>query len=136
MHVNNRAHLPSVSDTVTGEDIKRRRVAAGLDLAELAREARVSRTTLTNIEAGGSARDASFGKVLRALEEAEDEGGDVRVVPSEPPEVEVIEFEVEGAFGVRVIKARGPITAHETLRNDVIAIIQGIQSRAGESQAE
>lgn len=128
------AHLPVVNGTVTGEDIKRRRIAAGLDQAELAREAGVGRTTLHNIEAGAGARGSSLGKIIRALEAAEAESGVVRTVPSEPPEVEMIEFEIEGAFGVKVVRARGPRDDHDILREDVIAIIRSIQQ--GESEPD
>lgn len=131
MYVEKRAESPIVSGKVTGEEIRRRREAAGLDIAELAREAEVSRTTLHSIEAGGGARGSSYGKVLRALEAAEAENGGVQVVPSETPDVEMIEFQVEGDFGVKVV-VRGPISSHETLRADVAEIIRSIRKGSGE----
>lgn len=66
-----------------------------------------------------------LGKVLRALEEAEEESG-VQLVPSEAPDTETIEFEVEGLTGIKVVRARGPRADREQLREDVIAIIRAV----------
>lgn len=122
-------------DAPIGAQIRARRLAAGLEQAELAREAGVGRTTLHNIESGVSRNPTKLGRVLRALEAAEEESG-VLVVPSEKPETETIEFEVEGlwASSVRVVRARGPKADREQLREDVIAIVRGI-SQGQESQS-
>jgi transcriptional regulator with XRE-family HTH domain len=119
------ADLSTVVDSPLGEEIRRRRDAIGLTQTELALEAGIGRTTLHNIETGVSRNPRKLGKVLRALEAAEAESG-VHVVPSETPETETIEFEVEGLMGVKVVRARGPRADRAQLREDVIAIIQAV----------
>lgn len=114
-----------------GAEIIRRREAVGLDQAALAREAGVGRTTLHNIEAGGSPRATTRLKLMRALEAAEAESG-VVLAASQTPEVEMIEFQVEGDFGVKVT-VRGPVADHETLRADVAEIIRSIRENDGRS---
>jgi transcriptional regulator with XRE-family HTH domain len=128
------AHLSAVVDKSLGGKIRDRREAVGLDQAQLAREAGIGRTTLHNIETGVSGKPTTIAKVLRALEAAEEESG-VQIVPSEKPETETIEFEVEGLMGVKVVRARGPKADREQLREDVIAIIQAISQGESRQQA-
>lgn len=55
-----------------GEAVKRRRVAVGMDIAQLARRAGVSRTTIYDFEAGRTEpRASSVAKIQRALTVAE-----------------------------------------------------------------
>lgn len=126
MHAPEKADLTPVGDEVEGQEVARRREATGLDVAKLAREAGISRTTLYEFEQGKTNPHVSTRKkILDALTAAEEESG-VQVVPSEAPDVETIEYEVEGLMGVKVVRARGPRADREQLREDVIAIIQAI----------
>lgn len=131
MYAAEKADLAPVAEGSLGEEIRRRREAVGLDQSELAREATIGRTTLHNIETGVSGKPATLAKVLRALAAAEAESG-VQVASSEAPDVEMIEFEVAGDFGVKVV-VRGPISEHETLRADVAEIIRSIREGTGKT---
>jgi transcriptional regulator with XRE-family HTH domain len=106
-----------------GREIERRRKALGMDVAPFAREAGVSRTTLAAIEAGTvDPRDKSLAKILRALDQLEDEGG----VAPRSEAIETIEFTVEGDFGVKVT-VRGPIRDRGELEQSVANIIRSIR---------
>lgn len=126
MEDDDKAHLSPVVNGEVGKEIRQRRQALGLEQTELAKEAGIGRTTLHNIETGVSRNPTKLGRVLRALEAAEAESG-VDIVPSERPDLETITFEVEGAFGINVIRAKGPREDRETLRDDVIAILRSVQ---------
>jgi transcriptional regulator with XRE-family HTH domain len=127
MRVENKADSSSVVVRI-GEALRQRREAIGLDIAQLAREAHVSRTTLHHLEDGKTKKPSTsvLKKLLDALDAAEAESGVTQVVPSEAPNVEMIEFEVAGDFGVKVV-VRGPVSEHETLRADVSEIIRSIR---------
>jgi transcriptional regulator with XRE-family HTH domain len=94
-----------------------------MDVAPFAREAGVSRTTLAAIEAGTvDPRDKSLAKILRALDQLEDEGG----VAPRSEAIETIEFTVEGDFGVKVT-VKGPIRDRGELEQSVANIIRSIR---------
>ena len=89
-----------------GAQVKARRERLGMTIQDLAKEAAVSRDTLSDLESGTKDfRRLTLAKVQKALDRIEEEAGiDTPVVES--TEEGLIEFEVEGD---RVI-VRGPVT--------------------------
>jgi transcriptional regulator with XRE-family HTH domain len=122
-----RAQSADVADE--GNRIRERRLRLGVPKLELARLADVDRGTLANIEAGGHYRRESFLSVSDALSRLEEEAG----IDAPPPlqvaatsEPGIVEFTVEGDFGVRVV-VRGPIANVEDLEQSVARIVTSIR---------
>lgn len=106
--------------------LTRRRERLGWSKSRLAEAAGVDRATLAAIESGSKDyRQDSLRKVTEALSAGEHELGiDAPAVEANGPEL--IEYEVTGDFGVRVV-VRGPVANHEILAGDVARIIRSIQ---------
>ena len=111
-----------------GARMRARRERIGWDVKRLATEAGVHRTTLAALEAGEGTRGTTRAKVEKALTDAEHEMG-ISGMPTESTSIQpgLIEFEITGDFGVRVV-ARGPIANHEVLAADVARIIRDIRA--------
>lgn len=109
-----------------GDQVRARRERLGMDKVDLAREAGVSRDTLAAIEAGLGFRHSSLAKIYKALEDAEAEAGyDAKPLPlALVAEVDdVMEFRVEGNFGVSVV-VRGPVRDAAQLEESVARLIR------------
>lgn len=102
-----------------GDRIKARRERLGMHKIELAKEAGVSRDTVTDIESGKGFQAATLAKIERALEQAEEEAG-IEAPPLPAAETGLIEFEVEGD---RVI-VRGPVADKDALVEMVAKLIR------------
>lgn len=96
--------------------IQVRRENLGVTKAELAREAGVSRTTLTDIEAGKGFQRSTFVRIDRALRKLEEEYGHNAPPPPQPSAQENrIAFEVELPDGrIARIVTRGDAPPEET----------------------
>lgn len=105
-----------------GPRIKARRERLGMTIQQLAREAGVSRDTLSDMESGTKDfRRLTLTKVQRALDEAEAEAGiDAPEVVESADEGQLVEFEVEGN---RVI-VRGPVANADELAAMVARLIR------------
>lgn len=99
-----------------------------MKIGELAEEAGVSRDTLSDLERGSTkSTEVTVSRVVSALEASEREAGN-KAAPVAPvgQSAGMMEFEVTGDFGVRVI-VRGPVTDHDILASDVARIMRSIR---------
>jgi transcriptional regulator with XRE-family HTH domain len=122
------AESADVSDE--GDRIRERRNRLGESKQGLARLAGVDRGTLANIEAGGHYSRDSYKAVSDALSQLELETG----VSAPPPAVNLnsgngglIEFELEGDFGVRAV-VRGPIADAEAVERAAARFVERIRA--------
>lgn len=112
-----------------GAAIARRMDRLNMTKSELAEKAGVSRSTLYKVLGDhDGAEERSYGKAERALdraehEHAEEHGGADAIVSTEQG---LIEFEVTGDFGVRVV-ARAPVENAAELEASVGRLIRDIR---------
>lgn len=122
------ARLSAVDDD-SGARIAQRREDLGMSVKSLAERAGIDRGVLTRIEKGQGARTTSVRLVERALDELEHEMGiDVPSVVAQPvgdPEGGLVEFTVEGHFGVKAV-VKGPIRDIDKLQEAVGRLIAGM----------
>lgn len=112
--------------TNEGADVKARRERLGLDRVDLAREAGVSVDTLRDFEEGvTNARGSTISKITGKLADIEAEASMSARGGS------LMEFEVTGDFGVRVV-VKGPVTDAHALEEAVARLVRDIRSRQGE----
>jgi DNA-binding XRE family transcriptional regulator len=118
---------------VTGDRFRERRDRLNLTQDQLAEEAGVSRDTVRHVEqdrAGKTSR-RRVGEALTRLEfEARGEaaaGATGATVAGERPEPHLIEFEVTGDFGVRVV-VKGPVDNAAELEASVARLIRDMKS--------
>lgn len=125
---------PSVALVMTdaiGRRIRERRTRLGMPVNALAKRAGVDRGRLAAIEEGGAnPRASTVGAIERALDELEAEMGiDADLPPGArrigPPEEGLVEFIVEGNFGVRAV-VKGPIGNIEELQRAAAELIAGM----------
>jgi transcriptional regulator with XRE-family HTH domain len=114
-----------------GEQLRARREALGMDVAPLAKELGVNRQTLTAIENGQGYRQKTLSKILNGLDRLEAEAG-ITKPATRPMEAGMIEFEVSGDFGVKVV-VRGPVSDAQALEASVTRIIHNIRTEKGET---
>lgn len=120
------------------EELRRRREKLGLSKSALAREAKVNRDTLGDIERGFGFQAATMEKLTRALDRLEAEAG--FGVPSGPqpigdPAERLVTFEVTDLDGYTFV-VRGPIEDIEVLREQARALVHGSEmakKRTGQS---
>lgn len=119
-------HLPAMST-----EFFERRARLHMTQDELAEEAGVNRDTVGAVESGrgsiGSRR-----KVDEALTRLEHDAGlppigSARHVPAEPATPHLIEFEVTGDFGVRVV-VKGPVENAAELEASVVRLIRDMKT--------
>lgn len=108
-----------------GQRIEERRLRLKLNKSELAREADVHRDTLADIEAGKGFQAATLAKIDDTLTRLEEEAG-LNVDPRREPETSMIEFEVSGDFGVKVV-VRGPVGDADALERSVERLVRNIR---------
>jgi transcriptional regulator with XRE-family HTH domain len=122
-------------DAETGNDVQRRRMRLGLSIKDLAERAGIDRGSLSALEKGTSTvRLSTVGSVLRALEDLEAEYGydDEEPQPEDSAGSDLVEFEVAGNFGVRVV-VKGPVRDRAELEESVLRLISRMQ-QAEQSQ--
>jgi transcriptional regulator with XRE-family HTH domain len=127
------ARLSAVEDDSAGGRIRARRKRLGMTIGALADHAKVDRDTLSAWERGVTdPHTSTAGKVERALDELEHElGMDLPSVVSQPvpvgdPDEGMVEFTVEGVYGVRSVVVKGPIRDIAELRRAVSDLIAGM----------
>lgn len=116
-----------------GEAIKRRMEALGMGPSDLAEEAGLSRGQVYRLfKDEPNVREQSYTAAERALDRIEFEhghnGGPDAIVSTEHG---LIEFEVTGDFGVRVV-VKGPIESASELEESVARLIKDIRRGPGE----
>lgn len=116
-----------------GHEIRERRERHKLTKSALARKVGIHRDTLTDIEAGAGYQDATMAKILEGLDELDEEAGLVDQPESATAvELALVEFEVFGPIGVRVV-VKGPIKDIEALERSVTKLVQAIRSERDET---
>lgn len=113
----------------SGDEFRARRAAIGISVSALAKRAGVDRGSLANLEAGHDVRDTTTAAVERTLAELEHELGiDVpsQVAPA-AAEPHMMEFEVSGDFGVRVV-VKGPVENAAELEASVARLIRAMRA--------
>lgn len=105
-----------------------------MDVVDLAEVAGVNRDTIAAIEKGKGFRTSSLTKIERALGQLEEEMGiDTPITPSNP--TGLVEFEVTGDFGVRVV-VRGPVADLPELQRSVAELVRGMKSRSDDDHGD
>lgn len=124
-------HMPRPEDVA---QVRPRRNRLGMKINELAQEAGISRDTLSDLEAGNKKpQPDTVNKVLTALDRIEREVGlNPETTPLPPgvrpvgdPTYDLVEFTIEGNFGVRAV-VRGPISDIDALRKAAADLIAGM----------
>lgn len=112
-----------------GQEIQRRRKAIGIDVAPFAKEAGVSRTTVTKVEAGEvEPRDKSLHKIIDALDRLEHEGGrDIRA--AEPTSGGLVTFRAQGVFGAADVTVAGPVENTAELAEQFARLLDNLRRR-------
>lgn len=120
--------LSAVNDD-SGAQMRARRKRLGMTIGALAERADVHRDTLSAIERGESdPQTSTAGRIERALDELEHEMGmDLPSVvrPIGDPDAGLVEFTVEGHFGVRAV-VKGPIKDIDKLQAAVAKLMAGM----------
>lgn len=116
-----------------GEAIKRRMEAIGMNPGDLAGAADISRSLLYRVfRDEPNLREQSYTSLERTLDRIEFENGHGTPDPVAPADHGLIEFEVTGDFGVRVV-VKGPIENAAELEESVARLIKDI--RGGKDEA-
>lgn len=121
----------SIVDT-SGRTVRERRNRLGMSQAELAHEAGVNRDTIGALEKGESVRHSTVRIVGEALDRLEAEAA-TPAPDAEQGEAHVMEFEVSGDFGVRVV-VRGPVGDAEALEASVARLVRNIRESGADSE--
>lgn len=111
----------------TGGDVHARRTAIGMSVSALAKRAGVDRGSLAALEEGRTVRDTTVAAVLRTLSELEHEMGMDVPEPAPPAQPHLMEFEVTGDFGVRIV-VKGPVEDAAELEASVARLIRDMRS--------
>lgn len=123
-----RADLPDMSNE--GSQVRARRERLGMGIRDLAREAGVSRDTLSDMESGTKDfRQTTLAKVMRALDRIEEEAGFDAPPPATEESGHVVRFEVKGVYGADALVVEGPIEDIAELEAAVDRIMRRIQGR-------
>lgn len=120
-----------------GRDIERRRVRLGLSVSAMAHEAKVDRSRVSAIEAGDtSVRDSTIGAVVSALERLETEmgmDGPTRTIGD--PADDLVEFIIEGNFGVRAV-VKGPVRDLDALQEAASKLMRSLRISSAEESSD
>lgn len=129
------ATLAPMTDDETetrGGAIKRRMEALGMGAGDLAQEAGISRGQVYRVfRDENNLREQSYTACERALERIEHEHGHGAPEAVISTERGLIEFEVTGDFGVRVV-VKGPIENADELEASVARLIRDIRANRTE----
>lgn len=130
--------VPMSGDDDEGARIKERRTRIGISVKALAERAHVDRGRLAAIENGAPARDSTIGAILRALGELEhamslDEELPPGVSRIGDPDQGLVEFTIEGNFGVRAV-VKGPVSDIEALQKAASDLIGSMNLSQADEQ--
>ena len=122
----------AVTSEERGSEIQRRRLAHGIrSVREFAERTTLSREAVTKAEQG-TASEGTYQRLEAWLdafdEEISQDMPDVQIQQlGTNPESDVVEFTVEGNFGVRAV-VKGPVRDIDALREAVSRIIEGMST--------
>jgi transcriptional regulator with XRE-family HTH domain len=111
----------------TGADVSARRTAIGMSVSALAKRAGVDRGSLAALEEGRTVRDTTVAAVLRTLADLEHEMGMDEPDPVRPAQPHMIEIEVTGDFGVRVV-VKGPVEDEAEVVEAAMKLVRGMKN--------
>lgn len=114
----------TASGAENGDAIRGRRVALGLSVSALAREAGVDRGRLAALEAGEKVRASTVGAVLSALTRLEAAPPAPKPTKSDP---NLVTFRVSGEDGVD-LTVEGPVKDVAVLEASVRALLKDIRA--------
>lgn len=113
------------SDDMEGDAarITARRERLGMKKAELAREAKISRTTLGALEGGEGFQRSTLAKVERVLQRLEEEAGiDAPPLPDKDADLVTVEVQLQDGRIIRVV-TKSSVNA-ERVAEQVVALLQ------------
>ena len=109
-----------------GRELRQRRESLEMSLRQFSEHTGLNRATVASVEAG-DARRVSRDAVRAALAKLEHEMGmDLPSAEEAPNDLDLVEFQVAGNFGVRVI-VKGPLRDRAALEESVLRLISGMQ---------
>lgn len=120
-------HLRDLDNDARGAALAARREAAGITAVELEKETGVARQTIARAEKGQASK-ATYRTLESWFDRFDEESG------ADAPSNGIIEFSVEGDFGVRVV-VKGPIRDAEAIERSVARIVRDIRTREGEDES-
>lgn len=106
----------------TQSDVRERRMALGMSKSALAREAKINRDTLGDLESGKGFQAATLDKITEALDRLELEAGigaPLRAIGD--PQERLVQFEVPTLNGVTFV-VKGPIEDADLLRQQALEL--------------
>lgn len=118
------ARLPLVTDSDRGQRIQTRLDALRMTGRQFHERTGISRDTLRKVIAGDpSVRENTWEQIETKLEQFEAQAEGFSGLKGKDPEDDLIEFELSGNFGVRVV-VKGPIRDQEALEASVARLIR------------
>lgn len=116
-----------------GDRVRARREQMGLNVTDMAKEAGVSRDTLSDLESGKRApHPSTLAKVVEALTRLEEEMG--MDAPTPGPN-NLVRYVVNGVYGAESLVVEGPVDNIAELEESVDRIMRRIQGR-GEGRTD
>lgn len=115
------SHLRDTDNVARGLALRERREQAGMKQTDLASETGLARQTIARAEEGHGSK-ATYRQMEAWFDRFDEETG-----ATPPPSSGLIEFEVEGDGGYRVV-VRGPIANAEDLERSVARIVATIRN--------
>ena len=117
-----------VTDSERGQRIQARLDALGMTARQFQERTGVSRDTLRKAIAGGSSvRPNTYDLIESKLDQFERQAEGFEGLKGQRPEDDLIEFELSGNFGVRVV-VKGPIRDQAALEESVARLIREMRS--------
>ena len=117
-----------VTDSERGQRIQARLDALGMTARQFQERTGVSRDTLRKAIAGGSSvRPNTYDLIESKLDQFERQAEGFEGLKGQRPEDDLIEFELSGNFGVRVV-VKGPIRDQAALEESVAHLIREMRS--------
>ena len=117
-----------VTDSERGQRIQQRLDALRMTARQFHEQTGVSRDTLRKAIAGGSSvRPNTYDLIESKLDQFERQAEGFEGLKGQRPEDDLIEFELSGNFGVRVV-VKGPIRDQAALEESVARLIREMRS--------
>lgn len=115
-------------DDSSAAQIAARRTRLGMTVSALAKASGVDRGSISKIEKLGRGRDSTIGAINETLDRLEHEMGmDLPVAASELAAEGLVEFAIEGNFGVSVIM-KGPVSNMAEMEAAAARLVERMQA--------
>lgn len=126
------AESPLMGDGERGQRIQERLDALGISDREFHEETGIDRKTLRRAVVGEDrVRVSTYAAIESALDKLEARVMGTPIVASDDPTSDLVEFVVEGNFGVRAI-VKGPIRDMDALQTAVAKLVRDMQQTRGD----